>query len=121
MSHLTVSMDGMDDWQAEVRKEQEDYPLEQRINRARCDLCGAVIVSVSGHDQSYCSCENLFVDGGPYYLRRGWEDPRWTEMSIGWPPSEFSRWSAYPDGWEVPGVPKGPPAPPPNDDGEQSF
>lgn len=40
-------------------------------NKAQCKLCNDVIESTSGHDFKYCSCGEIFVDGGKSYLRRG--------------------------------------------------
>jgi hypothetical protein len=40
-------------------------------NKAQCKLCNDVIESKSGHDFKYCSCGEIFVDGGNEYLRRG--------------------------------------------------
>jgi hypothetical protein len=38
----------------------------------RCNVCGAVLHSMSRHDFQKCSCENeAFVDGGFDYMRAG--------------------------------------------------
>jgi hypothetical protein len=37
-------------------------------------LCGEEIESKHRHDFVMCKCENLFVDGGKDYLRRGARD-----------------------------------------------
>ncbi len=49
---------------------------EQKIKRnsAKCMLCGEEIESKHRHDFVMCKCENLFVDGGKDYLRRGARD-----------------------------------------------
>lgn len=39
--------------------------------RIKCLKCGDIIKSYSRHDFKYCSCENVFVDGGDDYLRYG--------------------------------------------------
>lgn len=43
-------------------------------NSAKCRKCGDEIQSRHRHDLVYCSCQNLFVDGGTAYLRRGFEE-----------------------------------------------
>lgn len=50
-------------------------------NRAKCLGCGDVIESKHGHDWQPCKCENLFVDGGLSYLRRGVGSKGYEEMS----------------------------------------
>lgn len=51
-------------------------------NMAQCLLCGQVIESKHRHDYVSCRCDNLFVDGGLQYLRRGWEqEGSWKELS----------------------------------------
>lgn len=42
-----------------------------KINKAKCKLCGDIIVSEYRHDFRYCKCGEIFVDGGKDYLRRG--------------------------------------------------
>jgi len=41
------------------------------LNAARCLKCGSVIISHYTHDFVWCACHNIFVDGGPSYMRRG--------------------------------------------------
>lgn len=41
------------------------------INSAVCVNCGEEIVSKSRHDYVRCKCGSSFVDGGPFYMRRG--------------------------------------------------
>lgn len=36
-----------------------------RINGIKCLLCGDTLYSRTGHDFRFCSCGNIFVDGGP--------------------------------------------------------
>jgi hypothetical protein len=43
-------------------------------NQAKCLKCGDEIYSAHRHDFKYCSCENIFVDGGMSYIRHGFED-----------------------------------------------
>jgi hypothetical protein len=43
-------------------------------NAARCGYCEDTIESTHRHDFVQCSCENIFVDGGKDYLRRGAKD-----------------------------------------------
>lgn len=40
-------------------------------NKAKCRLCEDVIESKYRHDFVTCKCGEIFVDGGPVYLRRG--------------------------------------------------
>lgn len=39
-------------------------------NKAQCLICGDIIESKTVHDFKTCSCGNLSVDGGTYYLKR---------------------------------------------------
>lgn len=39
-------------------------------NRAKCLKCGDIIESKTRHDFQTCSCGNLSVDGGHFYLKR---------------------------------------------------
>ena len=41
------------------------------MSKIRCRLCGDVIESRSRHDLRWCRCGEVFVDGGPHYLRTG--------------------------------------------------
>lgn len=46
-----------------------------KVDGVRCTLCGDTIYSRANHDFHYCSCGNLFVDGGQEgarYSRQGW-------------------------------------------------
>lgn len=53
------------------------------INRIQCDSCKDIIISHHTHDYKHCKCENVSVDGGTSYLRRGWEDgATYTDMSL---------------------------------------
>lgn len=48
--------------------------LEQILrNSAQCLLCGDEIESKHRHDFVECKCGNIFVDGGQWYLRRGYK------------------------------------------------
>jgi len=40
-------------------------------NAARCRVCGDEIESKHRHDMKFCTCGEIFVDGGKEYLRRG--------------------------------------------------
>lgn len=40
----------------------------------KCKLCGDIINSAYRWDFKYCSCKNVFIDGGDDYLRYGCED-----------------------------------------------
>lgn len=43
-------------------------------NKAQCKLCKDIIESVHRHDFVSCKCDEIFVDGGKDYLRRGAKD-----------------------------------------------
>lgn len=43
-------------------------------NAVQCLSCNDVIESTHRHDFKYCSCQNVFVDGGLSYIRRGAKD-----------------------------------------------
>lgn len=49
---------------------------EMRIvsNKIRCRACDDIIESFSVHDFKYCKCGQVYIDGGKYYLSRGWPD-----------------------------------------------
>ena len=46
-------------------------------NAAKCLECDEVIESTHRWDFVRCSCENLFVDGGLDYVRRGFRSAKW--------------------------------------------
>ena len=52
-------------------------------NAIRCNTCGETIESTYRHDFKYCSCGQVFVDGGLDYLRRGYTNSLddYTELS----------------------------------------
>lgn len=49
-------------------------------NAAKCLECDEVIESTHRHDFVRCSCENLFVDGGLDYVRRGFRTAKWENL-----------------------------------------
>lgn len=52
-------------------------------NKAECLLCNDVIMSENRHHMSTCKCGNLSVDGGSWYLKRGFnKDNSYKELSI---------------------------------------
>lgn len=52
-------------------------------NQARCLLCNDVIRSKNRHDFVTCKCGNLSVDGGSWYIRRGFkQENSWEELSV---------------------------------------
>ena len=52
------------------------------LNRAQCLLCGDVVTSTTRHDNQWCSCGNLGVDGGLEYTRRSFLSPStFTELA----------------------------------------
>ena len=44
-------------------------------NSAKCLKCNVEIESTHRHDFKSCECDNIFVDGGNSYIRRGVKDP----------------------------------------------
>lgn len=53
------------------------------VNAAQCTECGQVLVSMTTHDFRQCDCPNeVFVDGGREYLRRGFKNSAPFDMSI---------------------------------------
>ena len=57
-------------------------PERRRItrSRARCTKCGAIVESKHAHDFVSCPCGSIFLDGGPDYVRYGWQDPADLEL-----------------------------------------
>ena len=49
-------------------------------NAAKCLECDEVIESTHRWDFVRCSCENLFVDGGLDYVRRGFRTAKWESL-----------------------------------------
>jgi hypothetical protein len=45
-----------------------------KVNKAQCRVCGDIIESKHRHDFVACKCDEIFVDGGKEYLRRGAKD-----------------------------------------------
>lgn len=41
------------------------------INKAKCKICGDVVISKDRHDFVECRCGEISVDGGQDYLKRG--------------------------------------------------
>ena len=50
-------------------------------NAARCNACGDEIESKHRHDWVQCGCGQTFVDGGLDYLRRGYGEQGYEELS----------------------------------------
>jgi len=48
--------------------------------KIKCLKCNDIIESMYRHDFKWCSCENVFVDGGNEYLRMG--GPGLTEETV---------------------------------------
>lgn len=52
-------------------------------NQAKCKLCGDVVRSKNRRDFRTCSCGNLAVDGGSWYMSRTLkEEDSYKEMSV---------------------------------------
>lgn len=65
-----------------------DMPKEQRrklnvgdiwSNTAQCLICGDILRSTNLHDYVTCTCKNLSVDGGSWYLKRAATNPKLIE------------------------------------------
>lgn len=39
-------------------------------NKAKCVICNDVVMSKNRHDSVSCTCGNLTVDGGSWYMKR---------------------------------------------------
>lgn len=50
--------------------------MSKRLNRAKCGLCGDIIISRSQHDFQECKCGNIFIDGGLICPRAGAKQPQ---------------------------------------------
>lgn len=45
-----------------------------KSNGIRCPRCNDKLYSLHRHDFKSCQCGAVFVDGGPDYLRTGWDE-----------------------------------------------
>ena len=45
-----------------------------KVYAVKCPECGDIIYSRATHDFHYCSCGNVFIDGGFEYTRIGAKD-----------------------------------------------
>ena len=45
-----------------------------KVFAVKCPQCGDIIYSRATHDFHYCSCNNVFIDGGFEYSRIGAKD-----------------------------------------------
>lgn len=64
-----------------------------KVPGIRCSNCWMELWSRYGHDFRHCWCGATFVDGGPWYLRYGWDDKyggRPRQVLIEVPESELS-------------------------------
>lgn len=50
--------------------------MSKKLNRAKCGLCGDIIVSRSVHDYKTCKCGNISIDGGDDYSRASAKEPQ---------------------------------------------
>lgn len=50
-------------------------------NKAQCEKCEEIIESKYRHDYVTCKCGNLAVDGGKDYIKRGFKEYKWKELS----------------------------------------
>lgn len=61
-------------------------------NSARCLDCKQEIESKGVHDFVSCKCGNIHVDGGQYYLKRGYKKKdRWVDTSFSVEPGDKLR------------------------------
>lgn len=65
------------------KEERKKYQIGDVFeNKAECLKCNDVIMSENRHHYNTCSCGNLSVDGGSWYLRRGFkEENSYKELS----------------------------------------
>ena len=56
--------------------------MKIRVNKIRCNLCGAEIESTHRHDFKFCPCGAVAVDGGRDYLRRLGDRQTITDLSV---------------------------------------
>ncbi len=56
--------------------------LKILINKAQCNNCKDIIESRYTHHFVTCSCGQTHVDGGLNYLKRGYGDKGYTDMSV---------------------------------------
>jgi len=50
-----------------------------KLNKAKCLLCGDILISKEPNKQETCSCGSLSISGGKYFLSRKGE--KFREMS----------------------------------------
>lgn len=50
------------------------------VTTAQCPTCKDIIYSRANHDFRYCSCGEIFIDGGLEYVRVGGKDLGTIEM-----------------------------------------
>jgi len=69
-----------------------DTPIAEHqifLNAVKCPDCRQVLISMSTHDFRTCECENeVHVDGGRSYLKRGWANNLPIELSIMFSPDD---------------------------------
>lgn len=53
-----------------------------RLNRIQCKRCKDIITSHHRHDYNECFCGSVQVDGGSWYLRRGWSEGNSEDLII---------------------------------------
>lgn len=51
-------------------------------NAAECLVCGDYIRSNHRHDFKYCKCGNISVDGGSWYVRRGFKTDQYRNIVV---------------------------------------
>jgi len=55
---------------------------KMKVNAIECQKCKDTIYSRAGHDFRYCSCKEVFIDGGFDYTRIGGEKKMFKEKTI---------------------------------------
>ena len=54
-----------------------------KIYGVKCKICGDIIYSRARHDFHYCSCGNVFVDGGQHnHMRFGWTQKKISVITV---------------------------------------
>ena len=54
--------------------------MKTTVTTAQCPTCRDIIYSRANHDFRYCSCGEIFIDGGLEYVRVGGKDLGAIEM-----------------------------------------
>ncbi|SEP99939.1 hypothetical protein SAMN02910369_01009 [Lachnospiraceae bacterium NE2001] len=47
-----------------------------KVNRAQCKKCGDILESKKRIQTVKCSCGSIWIEGGNYYLKRGYKESK---------------------------------------------